>query len=250
MISELVRTMRTPHWLMLFALVSAGWLILFVLAVPADLRSAGRIYGADFVAGLCAITPDTAGMFRLTAMWALMSVAMMAPSALPAFATYEDLGRRTPTCFSALVGGFLAVWFGFSILAAAVQMALFRADLLSVFGESRSPAFSALVLVAAGAYQFSPMKAACLAKCRAPIAFFIAHWNEGAWRNGLRLGLVCLGCCWALMALALVGGAASLAFMGLATLIMVVEKLPEIGRFVTVPLGVVLMASGVALGIS
>ena len=96
----------------------------------------------------------------------------------------------------------------------------------------------------AGAYQFSPLKAACLAKCRAPLGFFMQHWDEGAWRNGLRLGLVCLGCCWALMALAFVGGVMNLAFMGLATAIMVIEKLPDLGRWLTRPLGGLLMMGG------
>ena len=71
----------------------------------------------------------------------------------------------------------------------------------------------------------------------------MAHWDEGAWRNGLRLGLVCLGCCWALMALAFVGGVMNLAFMGLATLVMVLEKLPELGRYLTRPLGAALLCA-------
>lgn len=248
MISGRVRAMRAPHWLALFGLMLGGWLVLFALAVPADLREVGRIYGSDFLRDLCTITPDAAGFVRLTGMWALMSVAMMAPTALPAFATYEDLGHRAPTQFGALVAGFLAVWFGFSILAAAAQIALFNADLLSAFGDSRSPALSAALLIGAGAYQFSPLKSDCLAKCRAPMTFFMAHWDEGPWRNGLRLGAACLGCCWALMALAFVGGMMSVAFMGLATLVMIIEKLPALGRYVTGPLGVALIVSGIAVG--
>ncbi len=72
-----------------------------------------------------------------------------------------------------------------------------------------------------------------------------AGWDEGALRNGARLGLVCLGCCWALMALAFVGGVMNLAFMGLATVIMVLEKLPDLGRYLTRPLGAVLMVASV-----
>jgi predicted metal-binding membrane protein len=172
-----------------------------------------------------------------------MAAAMMAPTALPAFATYEDLGHSTETRTGALVAGYLGVWLGFSVLAAGAQMALFDAGLLTAFGDSRSGALSAALLALAGAYQFSPAKAACLSKCRRPLAFFMAHWDEGAWRNGVRLGLVCLGCCWALMALAFVGGVMNLAFMGLATVIMVLEKLPQPGRYLTRPLGVVLLAA-------
>ena len=248
MVAHVVRAMRTPHWLTFFALVLAGWIVLFAASVPADLRAAGRLFGADFIAALCTVTPDAAGFLRMALMWSVMSIAMMAPTALPAFATYEDLGHSAPTSFWSLVGGFLVAWAGFSFLAAGTQIWLYDAGQLSPYGELRSGTLSALLLVAAGAYQFSPAKEACLAKCRAPMSFFMAHWDEGPFRNGLRLGLVCMGCCWALMALALVGGAMSIAFMGLATLIMVTEKLPEIGRHITRPLGGALIAAGLVMG--
>ena len=171
---------------------------------------------------------------------------MMAPTALPAFATYEDLGPAGgETRFGALVAGYMAVWLGFALVAAAAQMALYRAGLVSAFGDSLSPALSGSLLAVAGLYQFSALKEACLSKCRQPLTFFMAHWDEGPWKNGLRLGAVCLGCCWALMALAFVGGVMNLAFMGLAAVIMVLEKLPGIGRYVTRPLGVVLIAAAV-----
>ena len=214
--------------------------------MPGALREAGVVYGASFIESLCIVTPDAAGFARLVLMWALMAGAMMAPTALPALATYEDLGRAGGEIrFGALVGGYMAVWLGFAVLAAGAQMALSAADLVSPFGDSRSAALSAGLLALAGAYQFSALKESCLAKCRQPLTFFMQHWDEGAWRNGLRLGAVCLGCCWALMALAFVGGVMNLAFMGLAAVIMVLEKLPEIGRYVTRPLGVVLIASAV-----
>jgi len=146
-----------------------------------------------------------------------------------------------------LVGGYLLVWVGFSVFAAAAQMILFQAGLLDPFGQSLSTALSGILLLGAGIYQFSPLKEACLSKCRRPLTFFMQHWDEGPFRNGLRLGAVCIGCCWALMLLAFVGGVMNLAFMGLATLIMVFEKLPELGRFITRPLGVALCGAGVVL---
>jgi predicted metal-binding membrane protein len=126
-------------------------------------------------------------------------------------------------------------------------MALFQAGLLTAFGDSRSGVMSAALLAVAGAYQFSPAKEACLSKCRRPLSFFMQYWDEGALRNGVRLGLVCLGCCWALMMLAFVGGVMNLAFMGLATVIMVLEKLPQIGAWLTRPLGVALLAASVCV---
>ncbi len=242
MIAARVRRMGGLHWLALYALILGAWAALYTMALPSDLRESAVIYGADFLRSLCVVTPDAAGFLRITVMWALMAAAMMAPTALPAFATYEDLGHAAPTRLGPLVAGYLAVWLGFAALAAGAQLALFDAGLLTALGDSRSAALSAALLALAGAYQFSPAKEACLSKCRRPLAFFMAHWDEGPLRNGLRLGLVCLGCCWALMALAFVGGVMNLAFMGLATVIMGLEKLPDIGRWLTRPLGVALLA--------
>lgn len=236
--------MTAPHWLALFGLILAAWVVLYLMAVPAGLRGAAAVYGSDFWAGLCVVTPDAAGFARVAGMWVLMSAAMMAPTVLPALATYEDLTRSgAGGRMWLLLAGYLAVWFGFSLLAAAAQVGLYGAGLLDPLGQSASRLFSAALLGAAGLYQFSALKEACLSKCRMPLTFFMQHWEEGPWRNGLRLGVVCLGCCWALMLLAFVGGVMNLAFMGLATLFMVLEKLPEIGRYLTRPMGLALVAA-------
>ncbi|MDP5346850.1 MAG: DUF2182 domain-containing protein [Paracoccaceae bacterium] len=250
MLSDRIRAMGAPHWLALFGLILGAWVMLYAMALPDDLRASARIFGAEFWESLCTVTPDAAGFGRVVLMWALMAAAMMAPTALPAFATYDDLGRSTQTRFGALVAGYMIVWLGFSVLAGGLQMGLYGLGLVSAFGDSLSVWLSAGLLLVAGLYQFSPVKEACLSKCRAPLTFFMAHWDEGPLRNGLRLGLVCLGCCWALMLLAFVGGVMNIAFMGLATLIMVIEKLPQYGRVLTRPLGVVLIIAGffVALG--
>ncbi|MDP5367092.1 MAG: DUF2182 domain-containing protein [Paracoccaceae bacterium] len=250
MLSDRIRAMGAPHWLALFGLILGAWVMLYAMALPDDLRASARIFGAEFWDSLCTVTPDAAGFGRVVLMWALMAAAMMAPTALPAFATYDDLGRSTQTRFGALVAGYMIVWLGFSVLAGGLQMGLYGLGLVSAFGDSLSVWLSAGLLLVAGLYQFSPVKEACLSKCRAPLTFFMAHWDEGPLRNGLRLGLVCLGCCWALMLLAFVGGVMNIAFMGLATLIMVIEKLPQYGRVLTRPLGVVLIIAGffVALG--
>ncbi|MGI3185061.1 DUF2182 domain-containing protein [Nioella aestuarii] len=243
--------MRGPHWLALFALILAAWAALYAMSIPADLRAAGRVYGADFWADLCNLTPDAAGFVRMTLMWALMSASMMAPTALPAFATYEDLSHTgAETRIPALVAGYLVIWLGFSVMAAGLQLALLRNGLLDPFGSSASAALSAGLLAVAGAYQFTPLKEACLSKCRAPMMFFLQHFEEGAFRNGVRLGAVCLGCCWALMLLGFVGGVMNLGFMALATVLMVLEKLPDIGRWLTRPLGVALLAGAAWVAIT
>lgn len=232
-----IRAMLHGQWLALFAAILLGWAVLFVMAVPAELRVLEGIYGADLIAAICGVTPGSAGLWGAVAMWALMSFAMMAPTAFPAFQTYEDLGQVARTRLGSLVAGYTAVWLGFAIVAGGAQVSLFHFGLIGTFGQSQSAFLTAGLLAGAGLYQFSPLKEACLSRCRAPLTFFMAHWDEGAWRNGLRLGLDCLGCCWALMLLAFVGGTMNLAFMGLAMILMTLEKLPDIGRYITRPLG-------------
>lgn len=248
MLADRIRRMGAPHWLALYGLVLGCWLALALMAVPPDLRDVARIFGGAFWEAFCTTTPDVAGYLRLWLMWALMAGAMMAPTALPALATYDDLGRSTETDMAALLGGYLAVWLGFAALAAGLQMALFGMGWVSAFGDSRSQLLSGALLVLAGGYQFSALKEACLSKCRMPLTFFMAHWDEGALRNGLRLGAVCLGCCWALMLLGFVGGVMSLGFMGLATLVMTLEKL-RAGAWITRPLGIVLIGAGLGVAL-
>lgn len=242
MVSERIRKMTGLHWLALFGAILLAWSALYIMSVPAEMRALSRIYGGEFWTALCTVTPDAAGFGRIFLMWILMSGAMMAPTSLPAFATYEDLGKSVPISFGTLILGYLSVWIGYSALAAGLQLFLFQAGLISAIGDSQSAALSAVLLIIAGAYQFSALKDACLSKCRAPLTFFMQYFDEGPLRNGIRLGLVCLGCCWALMLLAFVGGVMNLAFMALATVLMVLEKMPDIGRYITRPLGVLLLA--------
>jgi predicted metal-binding membrane protein len=132
MVAARIRGMARPHWMALYGAIIAAWATLYIMALPADLRAAGAIYGADFLRSLCVVSPDAAGYAGLVVMWLLMSAAMMAPTALPAFATYDELGSRAETRFGALVAGYLAVWGGFSVLAAGAQMALTQAGALTI----------------------------------------------------------------------------------------------------------------------
>ncbi|WP_166416329.1 DUF2182 domain-containing protein [Cochlodiniinecator piscidefendens] len=236
--------MSGAHWLWVFGGILFAWLALFAMAIPQDMLQAGNGFDASFWVELCSITPDAAGFIKLTIMWGLMSGAMMAPTFLPALTTYEDLPVSTRQGFYELLAGYLIVWLMFSIIAAAGQMGLSSWGLLSPFGQSLSTPLTIILLLIAGLYQFSTFKDACLSKCRMPLTYFMERWNTDRWNAlslGLGLGVVCLGCCWALMLLAFVGGTMNIAWMGLATVFMVFEKLPEIGRWITRPLGVVLV---------
>ncbi len=243
--------MGSVHWLALFALILCAWGLLAAMSVPTEIREGARIFGSGYLAELCRMTPDLAGFWRMVFMWALMSGAMMAPTALPAFATYEELNDTGATApLGPLVLGYLGIWVGFAIGASVLQMALLSNGLISELGDSRSTALSVTLLLLAGIYQFTPLKDACLSKCRAPMMFFLQYFDEGPFKNGLRLGAVCLGCCWALMLLAFVGGVMSLGFMALAMVLMALEKLPDIGRWLTRPLGGALIIGAGILAVS
>jgi predicted metal-binding membrane protein len=114
-------------------------------------------------------------------------------------------------------------------------------------GAARSVFLAAALLVLAGLYQFSRAKAICHGVCHAPAAYFFGHWRPGPLggaRRGVGLGVYCVGCCWAIMALGFVGGAMNLWWMGLATAFMVIEKLPQVARHVTRPGGAALILAG------
>ncbi len=231
------------RWVGFFAALLAAWALLFAMQPDVAAPEGWEVLGADYWAAICRAAVEDASYLAVLAMWGLMSAAMMAPTAIPAFKSYDDLTHTDAADaagFGSFIGGYLLAWLGFSILAAALQVALANAGALDFEGRSLLPWLNAMLLAGAGLYQFSPIKEACLSKCRAPMMFFMAEWRPGrtgALMMGLRLGAVCIGCCWALMLLAFVGGVMSLAWMGAAMLLMAFEKLPALGRYLTRPLG-------------
>lgn len=235
-------------WLGFFALILAAWAGLFAMVITSPLTGVP----AGLWQALC-LGAASAGLGGLFAMWSLMAAAMMLPTFVPALRTFLNLGAAgasRPVDAAALVAGYVAVWAGVALAGALAQRALAQAGLLAPDGSSLSLWLTSALLMAAGLYQFSLFKAACLAKCRMPLTFFMQRWAPGPARAlvmGMELGALCLGCCWALMALAFVGGTMNLLWMGAATLFMTLEKLPDIGRYLTRPAGFILIsASGAA----
>ncbi|MDG1116022.1 MAG: DUF2182 domain-containing protein [Flavimaricola sp.] len=230
-------SLRALIWLCFYTVIMVAWLGLVLLVRQDQSTPTG------FWQSLC-LPATSAGIAPLWGMWALMSAAMMLPTFAPTLATYLDLGQAGATRgreAAALIVGYLAVWLGASALGALAQMAL-----SSVTGAATSKVVTVVLLAIAGLYQLSPAKAACLAKCRMPLTYFLGRWRPGvvhAARMGGELGLICLGCCWALMFLGLIGGAMSLLWMGAATLFMIFEKLPDLGRVLTRPAGYALLAA-------
>lgn len=242
--TTLTHRTRAALWLGFFALVLLGWTLLWAMGREAAVFQAA--YGLEWWIELCRTGAAGAAFWPLVAMWAVMAAAMMAPTIVPVLTTYLDLPNARASGFAGLLAGYLAVWGLAALGFAALQQALAGQGWIAPTGASLSPWLTAALFAAAGAWQFSALKGRCLSRCRAPLMFLIAHWRDGAGGAaliGTRLGAVCLGCCWALMALALVGGMANLLWMGLATLLMVVEKLPEAGHRLTRPLGWALLVS-------
>jgi predicted metal-binding membrane protein len=199
---------------------------------------------------------DMAGMAHrpgwtlVAAMWVAMMIAMMVPSAAPAILLYARVHRHSvgagspPT--AAFLAGYLACWFGFAMLAATLQLAL--AEPVSMALESRIA--SGTLLIAAGAYQWSPLKYACLNRCRSPAEFISGHYRPGpggAFRLGLLHGAYCVGCCWLLMGLLFVGGVMNLLWIAALTLLIAAEKLLPGGQWIARIAGASMIAWGLVL---
>jgi predicted metal-binding membrane protein len=193
------------------------------------------------------VQPWTATEFGLRlAMWAVMMIAMMVPTAAPMTMMYAAVARKAAAQHSPLaptfvfVAGYITMWTIFSLVATVAQHALDQATLLSPMMVSTSARLGAALLIAAGIYQFTPFKNTCLKNCRAPAHFMSRYWrsgNVGAFRMGLRLGTYCVGCCWILMGLLFVGGVMNLLWIAAIAGFVLLEK--------TIPFGV---ASGRVAG--
>ena len=185
-------------------------------------------------------------------LWTVMMAAMMLPAAMPWMLFFSTLSRErtgeAPQFSVAMfVGGYLAAWAGYCLLASGAQQLLQARALLTGDNLRADPAVAGLLLVAAGLYQWSSWKESCLRHCRTPFSFFLAEWHDGptgAFRMGLRHGLFCLGCCWTLMALSFALGVMNLLWMAALTVILCVEKIAPRGNAVCRGLGVVLVAWG------
>ncbi len=205
--------------------------------------------------GQPALATPTFGFVALAlaaGMWLVMMVAMMLPAVTPWILLFDGFGssqkatqrRRLDTAL--FVAGYFAVWGAFSLTAALIQLQL---PVHAGWAELRlAPAAGAFVLIAAGAYQLSPLKSACLSHCRSPLGFLLARWRDGpvaAFELGSRHGVHCLGCCWALMAVSFAVGVMNLLWMGGLTLLLCLEKLAPRGRRLSRLFGVSLVAWGV-----
>jgi len=188
-------------------------------------------------------------------MWAVMMVAMMTPSAAPVVLLFAGMqrrqsGQRLPVILFIFGAGYLLVWSGFSAAAAAAQWALHQAAMLSPAMEAASPWLAGGILIAAGIYQITPSKRACLTHCQSPLGFLMSHWrngNAGALRMGIAHGAYCVGCCWALMCVLFVVGVMNLVWVAALSVFVLLEKVGPAGQVVARVGGAVLVAAGLLM---
>jgi predicted metal-binding membrane protein len=211
------------------------------------------IFAAALSPGAAAFA-DAAVNFALVAlMWAVMMVGMMLPGAAPTVLLFAALERRRAGGggrVASFVAGYLAIWTLFSIAAAAAQTALARAGLVSMQMAASSALLAAGFLLAAGAWQLTPLKDRCLVHCRSPLEWIPRHMRPGragAFRMGAEHGTYCVGCCWALMLLLFVGGVMNLVWVAALGGFVLVEKIAPRGRRTARLAGAALVLGGAVL---
>jgi predicted metal-binding membrane protein len=249
--------LRSTLWLGFFAAILVAWWVMYVMSMDMDLDLLGRPGEAG--ARMAAMDPrmpmymPMANFGPLFAMWAVMMAAMMLPTLVPTLRSYEDLmvsANGSRTGWLGVLLGYILVWVGFAAVISAVQLALLFGGVIDMLGVAHSSWVAGGLLIVVGLFQFTRTKEICHGVCHAPTMYFLGHWRlgfAGGLRMGLGLGAFCVGCCWGFMALGFVGGVMNLAWMGLATFFMVIEKLPQLGHYVTKPMGFALVIAGVAL---
>lgn len=224
----------------LAVITAAAWA--YIVVAARLIRGRAGMSGRSMVPMMHAMTgaqPWTAAEFGLRlAMWAVMMVAMMVPTAVPMTLLYAAVARKAAAQHSpvapafVLVAGYAAMWAIFSLVATAAQWGLDQAALLSPMMVSRSAWLGAALLITAGIYQLTPLKNACLRNCRAPAHFLSRHWRNGhlgAFRMGVRLGAYCLGCCAILMGLLFIGGVMNLLWIAAIAAFVLLEKTMPFG---------------------
>lgn len=191
-------------------------------------------------------------------MWAVMMVGMMTPSIAPMVLLYAAVGRKARTDgkpFPAtgwFFAGYALVWVLFSILATVCQLVLASMTVLTPGMSIANSKVGGLVLIAAGIYQWTPVKDVCLRQCQSPIAFLASHGGfradgRGALKLGAKHGAYCIGCCWALMALLFVGGVMNVAWIGFIAILILLEKTLPVGRLIARLSGTLLVLTGIWL---
>ncbi|HTQ82493.1 MAG TPA: DUF2182 domain-containing protein [Pseudolabrys sp.] len=239
-----------------------SWVYILVLARTMDMggmdMTGWRMVSTGLEMGMApALAPWSTWQFAwMFVMWAVMMIGMMTPSVAPMILIYARVGRqaalqgRTLAPTGWFAGGYLSAWVGFALLATTAQWVLERTTLLSPMMEVASNLLGGVVLIAIGVYQWTPLKDVCLRQCQSPLVFIQRHGGfrrqpMGSLSLGLRHGIFCVGCCWALMLLLFVGGIMNLLWIAALTIFILAEKVVPGGRTVARMAGTGFAAFGV-----
>jgi predicted metal-binding membrane protein len=191
------------------------------------------------------------------AIWVLMMVAMMFPTAAPMIVMFAAIaaGKRqrgqpfAPTWV--FVSAYLLVWSLVGIVAYALALGAERVAAAAPWFFAHGAQAGGAVIILAGIYQLSPLKRVCLVKCRSPLQFILSSWRDGrvgAFRMGLAHGVYCLGCCWLLFLVLFPLGVMNIAVMAVLTALVFAEKTLPVGpRIVQVAAGVLITYGVVVL---
>jgi predicted metal-binding membrane protein len=189
----------------------------------------------------------------VVAMWAVMMVAMMLPSAAPMILLFDTISRRRyeqgerAVATQVFAGGYLIVWISFGLIATLLQYGLEQALVMSMAMRTTNSLLAGGILVGAGIYQLTPLKQACLRHCRSPLDFVVTRWRKGtrgAFAMGCEHGTYCLGCCWVLMALLFVGGVMNLLWVAALSLYVLAEKVLPATHWLSRLAGMILIVWG------
>ena len=250
----------------LAAIAALAWGYVLWLAADMDMGGMDMTAFRMIPAGIGIMAPTNAPWKAIEfafvfVMWAVMMVGMMAPSAAPMLLIYARVGRQAKAQskpFAAtgwFAAGYFLAWIGFSLAATLVQWAIERAALLDSQMASASNVLGGVILIAAGVYQWTPLKDVCLANCQSPFWFLMRYGGfrgdvPGCLLLGLRHGLYCVGCCWVLMALLFVGGVMNVLWIALLALLVLLEKVTPFGRWIARAAGAACVAAGAWLLLS
>jgi predicted metal-binding membrane protein len=238
---------RRPGLLLVWGAIVAAWIVTLALVATG---------GGEYIVDHDAVLAEPRFAWPLTvflflASWQLMTAAMMLPSSLPMIAAFLRVSRNDShprLAFGRFLLGYFAIWTGFAIAALAGDAGVhWLVDHVPAVAE-RQWLIGGAILVLAGAFQFSSLKERCLDACREPITFLWTHYiarTRSAWWLGLRHGIFCLGCCWALMLTMFAVGMGSLVWMTALAGVMLIEKTSRYGNRLARPIGAFLIAWGV-----
>jgi predicted metal-binding membrane protein len=255
-----LRRDRTIALAALLTLTALAWAYLLWLSAQmlSPAHTMDRMAGMAMDGMAMGTTAPSSHLLFAFAMWSVMMVGMMTPSVAPMILLYARVGRRArsdnkPFASAGwFVTGYLVAWIGFALAASVAQEALKAASLLTPALASASGIFAGVLAIVAGVYQWSPLKNSCLGQCRSPLQFLQQHGgfrpdSSGALTLGLKHGVYCIGCCWALMTLLFIGGVMNLLWVADLAILVLLEKVVPAGRHLARAVGLVLVAAGFVL---